>query len=184
METKTTHPPSLNINVLIQNYINVYNNKEEQTFFNHGPESKYRNDIYPKETAKQSPSTPKMKQEPSPRLGSIGSLSTLGDSDDINEISAKMTKNQGQIYETREEILHENHIAEIIGCFFIGFAAFLFIMVLYALIVSPLIGSTGHVLLDFIREDFYYCFLFPLLMPTTFAMIYLNWVSIKFFRHS
>jgi len=184
METKNNQAPVLNINCLIQNYINVYSNKDDQAFFTHGYKNTKRNDSYYTETAKQYPSSPNMKHLPSPRSGSIRSLSTLPDSDDLCNISTKLAKKQSQFYEQREDLLHDSHITEIVGFFLLGFSALMFILVFYAIIISPLVGSTGHVLLDFIREDAYYCLLIPLLIPTTVIIVYLNWVSIKFFRHT
>lgn len=184
METKTCQAPVLNINYLIQNYINVYNNKDTQAYFTHGYEGNKRNESFYKETAKQYPPSPNMKQPLSPRSSLIGSISTLPDSDDICDVSTKIAKKQSQFYEQREDLLHDNHITEIVGFFLIGLSALLFVLVLYALIFSPLVGSTEHVLLDFIREDTYYCFLIPLLIPTTVIILYVNWVSVKFFRHT
>lgn len=38
--------------------------------------------------------------------------------------------------------------------------------------------------LQFFQEDNYYCFLLPMMLPTTVVLIYANWVSMKFFRHN
>jgi phosphatidylinositol N-acetylglucosaminyltransferase subunit Y len=38
--------------------------------------------------------------------------------------------------------------------------------------------------LKFMQKDQYYCFLIPMMIPTTFILVYANWVSMKFFRHN
>ncbi len=41
-------------------------------------------------------------------------------------------------------------------------------------------GSEGH----FLMEEVYYCLLIPLSLPASLLMVYLNWLALKFFRHS
>ena len=37
---------------------------------------------------------------------------------------------------------------------------------------------------DFLEDARYYSYLLPLLLPVTFAAVFINWVSMKFFRHN
>lgn len=180
MDTTTLQPPTINLNVLIQNYINIQTSSKDSFTFDSTPNKKFRSDVFPNEFAKQyEPDTkPRRPISPlaiSPILSSPDSLSTFSDA---------LVKKPVQIYEQREELKGDDHLTEIVGFFLIGFSAFLFVAVFYALIISPLVGSTGHMLLDFIRKDNYYCMLIPLMIPVTIFLGYVNWVSIKFFRHS
>lgn len=42
---------------------------------------------------------------------------------------------------------------------------------------------TGNPVIDFMREDYHYCVVLPLLYPVFYIFIYKNWVSMKAFRH-
>lgn len=50
--------------------------------------------------------------------------------------------------------------------------------------VSKLLPPTGVWMLDAMRDDWYYCYLVPMVGPVTFLTIYVNWMSMKFFRHN
>ena len=49
---------------------------------------------------------------------------------------------------------------------------------------AKFLPPTGNALLDFLRDDWYYSLLLVLCIPTTLVAVYLNWLSIKFFRHA
>eukprot|EP01006_Ploeotia_vitrea_P060627 TRINITY_DN76247_c0_g1_i1.p1 TRINITY_DN76247_c0_g1~~TRINITY_DN76247_c0_g1_i1.p1 ORF type:complete len:135 (+),score=35.27 TRINITY_DN76247_c0_g1_i1:66-470(+) len=55
---------------------------------------------------------------------------------------------------------------------------------MYAIVVSKMMPTKEHWLLRAVAEDTYYCLLVPLLIPSTFFAVYLNWLGLKFFRHS
>lgn len=185
MEAKAYQHPTINLNVLIQNYINVYTSKEDASTFSAHSEPGYRNDTFPKEFAKKSEAPYSAKLYPSLQLSSQETTPTNRGLDSLRVFSSDITKKQSEIYEERENLSeNSHHLTEIVGFFLLGFGAILFMAVFYALIISPLIGETGHILLDFIKEDSYYCMLIPLLIPVTLAVGYANWVSIKFFRHT
>ena len=59
-----------------------------------------------------------------------------------------------------------------------------FAAIVYMLVVSKLLPPTGHWLLDWVREDTYYCLLVPNTIVVTVFTIYLNWLGLKFFRHN
>ncbi|KAF2073791.1 hypothetical protein CYY_004885 [Polysphondylium violaceum] len=59
-----------------------------------------------------------------------------------------------------------------------------FISSTYCLFFSKLLPDTGNKVLDFIKYDWYYCFLVPVLIPVTIITVYFNWLSLKFFRHN
>jgi hypothetical protein len=53
----------------------------------------------------------------------------------------------------------------------------------YAFIVSKWMPYTGNALLDAIKEDSYYTPLIPVVGIVTWMFVYINWMSLKFFRH-
>lgn len=78
-----------------------------------------------------------------------------------------------------------------------------FVGAIYAMIVSKFMPLTGNkvsnlnsnfgfiklpfdifYILDWIKEDYYYCMLVPATVPVTVIAVYLNWLSLKFFRHN
>lgn len=54
----------------------------------------------------------------------------------------------------------------------------------YMLVISKFMPYTGHAVLDWVKDDYYYCILFPLTIPVSVVFVYLNWTSLKFFRHN
>ena len=60
----------------------------------------------------------------------------------------------------------------------LGFSFFI-----YAAIVVKALPRTGNAFLDLVAEDSYYCLLIPLTPFVAVVAAYLNWVSLKFFRH-
>ncbi|KAJ3366030.1 hypothetical protein GGF32_007530 [Allomyces javanicus] len=61
----------------------------------------------------------------------------------------------------------------------LGAAAFL-----YAAIISKVLPATGVWWLDAIRNDWYYCFLIPLMAPVSIFFLIWNWYGKKLFRHN
>ncbi|KAM9958149.1 hypothetical protein ACTFIW_013129 [Dictyostelium discoideum] len=59
-----------------------------------------------------------------------------------------------------------------------------FIISTYCLVFSKLLPDTGNRILDFIKYDWYYCLLVPVIIPVTIITVYFNWLSLKFFRHN
>ena len=55
---------------------------------------------------------------------------------------------------------------------------------LYAIVVSKFMPNTGVYLLDYIKHDQYFCFLLPLSVLPTYLYIYVNWLSLTYFRHN
>jgi len=185
METKTLHPPVINLNLWVQNYVNVYPNKDDSCFSAQFPQAKQTRDPFTKEHAKGSPNNFNSKKLDRTLSSPVGSLTSLAsEQETLPSLQIKEIEKASQIYEQRASPSENSHLLEILGFFLIGFSALLFILVTYAVVLSPLVGETGHVLLDFVRRDNYYTLLIPLMMPVTFIVGYFNWVSIKFLRHS
>ena len=54
----------------------------------------------------------------------------------------------------------------------------------YAAFISKLMPDTGVLVLDAIKGDFYFCYLFPLLLLPTYIVVYINWLAMKFFKNN
>ena len=63
-------------------------------------------------------------------------------------------------------------------------AAIFFIVNVYCIVGSKLLPDLGNPVLDFIKNDTYYSLLLPLVIPTLILAFYLNWLSMKFYRHN
>ena len=75
-------------------------------------------------------------------------------------------------------------MTEICGYITLLAAFLLFSFSMYGMVVSKFMPYTGNVVLDFFKDDYFYCLLFPALLPSTYIFMYLNWLSMKYFRHS
>ena len=82
---------------------------------------------------------------------------------------------------TRE---HEVNQLRKLGWMILFFTGFLFVTSLYSLLFSKLLPSSTNVIFRAMQEDNYYCYLIPLTPFVSVIAIYLNWVSMKFFRHN
>ena len=72
-----------------------------------------------------------------------------------------------------------------LGYFLIFMGGVSFVYGWYSLVISKyLIGETGHALLDWIRNDNYYCFAVPAYLLIMVFIVYFNWLFMKYFRHS
>ena len=63
------------------------------------------------------------------------------------------------------------------------FAAFGAIF-LYTAIISKLLPDTGYFVIDFIKHDYYFCYLIPLSIVPTYAVVYLNWLAMRHFEQN
>ena len=71
------------------------------------------------------------------------------------------------------------------GYFLLFLSCISFSLLMMWIIGAKLLWNVeNNSILKFIQEDNYYCFLLPMAIPTTFAIVYANWVSMKFFRHN
>ena len=191
METGSeTSAPMVNMNVVINNYININTNGFDSKF----PSSK---SYYP-EYAKPKSAELKLKkidsfpsfdtqtktssQIPSPKAGAALELPQSVEELEIKSIVSLDKKSD--IYEPRQKPSEDESMTQLIGYSLITIAAAMFIGVFYSVLVAPFVGETSHPVLDFIYNDSYYCCLIPLLIPCTFMFFYTNWVSVKFFRHA
>lgn len=78
-----------------------------------------------------------------------------------------------------------NETDGILGIALILIGALLFIWMAYAYFISKyFMPYTGHKLLDWIKDDDYYCCLVPSTLVVFFLFTYINWISMKYFRHS
>ena len=55
---------------------------------------------------------------------------------------------------------------------------------LYAAFISKLLPETGIFMLDWIKQDTYFCYLIPLALPTSYVFIYVNWLAMRVFENN
>lgn len=74
--------------------------------------------------------------------------------------------------------------------YFIGylmiFLGFVFFFIgWYCCIVSKLLmPDTGHTVLDWIKNDYYYVSVWPSMLLEAILMTWFNWMAMKYFRHA
>lgn len=61
---------------------------------------------------------------------------------------------------------------------------FVGIVFLYAAFISKIMPDTGIYFLDFMKMDYYFCYLIPLMVLPTYIVIYINWLAMKLFLAS
>ena len=54
----------------------------------------------------------------------------------------------------------------------------------YAAFISKLMPDTGNAILDYIKDDYYFCYLLPLMILPLYFLIYVNWLAMKFFENN
>ncbi|KAK4608396.1 hypothetical protein RGQ29_001987, partial [Quercus rubra] len=64
------------------------------------------------------------------------------------------------------------------------FFKFLFLVFLFAVVISKLLPPSRNALISFIQNDWYYCFLVPLTLPVLVVAVYFHWISMKLFKHA
>ena len=73
----------------------------------------------------------------------------------------------------------------LLGYILIFVGVFTWVFACYSIVFSKLLmPKTGHVVLDWIKEDLYYCCIFPSYMMWMVPLLYYNWYSMKYFRHA
>ena len=70
------------------------------------------------------------------------------------------------------------------GLIFVTVGVLIFSLFIYATVVIKAFPATGNAFLDLVAQDSYYCLLIPLTPFVAVVAAYLNWVSLKFFRHN
>jgi hypothetical protein len=71
-----------------------------------------------------------------------------------------------------------------LACNLVAISIIAGILYIYAAFVSKLLPDTGYWILDFIKHDYYYCYLVPLLLLPTYAVIWLNWIASQIYEHN
>ena len=85
----------------------------------------------------------------------------------------------------RQTRYKSNAIDGVLGFAFLFSAMLIFSISLYAFIISKFfMPYTGNRILDWIKDDEYYCCLIPSTMISSVLFMYINWVAMKYFRHS
>lgn len=72
----------------------------------------------------------------------------------------------------------------ILGYAFLIAGIFYWVVGIYAVVVSKIfMPLTGHRVLDWIRDDKYYCALLPSWIVILVLLSWVNWLAMKYFRH-
>ena len=176
--------PTVNMNIYIQNYTNI-NNFDLKSFINKEFEKEHAKTGV---KIRRVETPPELKSIDMPKSHqSLGQEEPVETNENTEEYQVKpmiSVRKQSELYERRSEPFVDNNVTQTIGFALLSFSALLFIGVFYSILIAPFVGDSTHVLLDFVKDDIYYCCLVPFMIPTAFVFAYSNWVSIKFFRHT
>lgn len=189
MSNTENRGPSINVNLFIQNNIKIGPSsfdKAKQTSY---PTYTQPSNFEFKESAKFYPHYEADDLRNVKKLQNITQPSILDDCLSHSECSSTTETNTVKVmenvcFEPRHDVVENENLTELVGYTMILAALGLFVFALFAYFGSFIIGKTGHVFLDWIMEENYYCYLVPLMVPITFILLYCNWLAIKFFRHS
>jgi hypothetical protein len=194
----------INLNIIFNNYVNVNsvgNNYDSQTL---GVEKifKHKSDLKASASSEKHVYLPEQvgyeKEFLNPpasakRVSSVNNLKqdlTLSETipKETQESNTSVKQKIEQVgsldhYEVRE-VFEGQQLRELMGYLLVTLGLVIFVTAFFGLIIVKNIGSTGHILLDFLSTDNYYCFLIPMMVPVTVITVYSNWVAMKFFRHT
>eukprot|EP01031_Cornospumella_fuschlensis_P039148 gene39148-47630_t len=70
------------------------------------------------------------------------------------------------------------------GLVLVILSALVLLTSLYTIVISKLMPYTGILVLDFVKDDEYFCYLLPLLVLPTFSVVYLNWLAMNHFQQN
>lgn len=71
------------------------------------------------------------------------------------------------------------------GWITLGFACLFVVTFLYTAFVSKWMPSVGNIAMDWISQDEYYSYLWVIIVfPVSVVFVYMNWLSLKVFRHN
>eukprot|EP01017_Pseudomicrothorax_dubius_P031133 TRINITY_DN3947_c0_g1_i1.p1 TRINITY_DN3947_c0_g1~~TRINITY_DN3947_c0_g1_i1.p1 ORF type:complete len:200 (-),score=41.41 TRINITY_DN3947_c0_g1_i1:87-686(-) len=79
---------------------------------------------------------------------------------------------------------YNDHLSELTGYVLIALGITFFVAIIFCALLSKFLTEPSHSIIKAIKADNYYCWLLPLMIPTTVVAVYANWLSMKFFRHS
>ena len=63
-------------------------------------------------------------------------------------------------------------------------SAFLGIVFIYSALIAKMLPDSGNSVLDFIKYDYYFCYLIPLSIIPTYMVVYLNWLAMRHFEQN
>jgi len=81
---------------------------------------------------------------------------------------------------TRNDLIHK-----LIGVLLILVALIVFVLYTIWIVISKVqkFDTQEHGLTNFIIKDRHYCLAIPLLIPVTFIVFYLRWISFNYFKY-
>ncbi|KAJ1991197.1 hypothetical protein GGI26_004334 [Coemansia sp. RSA 1358] len=81
-------------------------------------------------------------------------------------------------------LAHEPDNTPVYGYALLALTAALFVLAMYALVVSKFMPHTGVAFLDSVKDDRYFCLLMPMTGLSFVFAVFWNWLGMKFFRHN
>ena len=73
----------------------------------------------------------------------------------------------------------------LIGYALIFMGIFIWVTAFYSIFLSTLfMPKTGHLILDWVKDDMYYCNVVPSYCFLMVIIAYFNWSAMKYFRHA
>jgi phosphatidylinositol glycan anchor class Y biosynthesis protein len=78
---------------------------------------------------------------------------------------------------------YSENLSQLLGAFLIILGATFFVFTMYSLFFAKDQEISEYIIIKFMRLDYHFCYLVPMLIPVTFVFAYTNWISMKFFRH-
>lgn len=189
MSNTDNRGPSINVNLFIQNNIKIGPSGFDKAKQNPYPTYNHPSNFEFKESAKYYPTFETEDLRQAKKLQNITQGSILDECLSHSECSSTVETNtvkalENLSFDSRNEVAENENLTELLGYTLIFAALALFVFAFFAYFGSFILGKTGHVFLDWIMEENYYCYLIPLMVPITFILLYCNWLAIKFFRHS
>ena len=120
-----------------------------------------------------------------PKISRSHSTQILSDQKPLSLESHPQIKMPQTMKEQVEKSKYKSNEMDLfIGCALILFSFFCFSYGLYSCVISKIImPKTGNKVLDWIKDDYYYCGLLPSFFMMMFPIMAINWFGMKFFRH-
>lgn len=101
----------------------------------------------------------------------------------INRSNTEMRKNIMDLTTDLEDC-DANYYTNILGYLLLITTYFIFLISMYAIVVSKWMPITGNKILDWIAQDTYYCYFIPMIIPVFLLTVIINWLGMKFFRQN
>lgn len=110
-----------------------------------------------------------------------GAMSTVVDTSGDEDGKGSLFRSL-QLRELQKLALTDRQILQ--GYCITAFFFFIGVLYIYAAFVSKFLPDTGNTVIDAVKYDQFFCYLVPLSILPTYAVIYLNWLAMKHFEQN